>query len=612
MKGLIRTGLLCTAMGPGLLLGCQSPEPRVEVQTFVGDRFTRSDPEIRRETTAEILEVALSEFWGRMRARSAVAASNEGPRLAQTVHPPRTTQQLEDLVAAIRKGPIDELGGPARRIGRADPSVWPELRRRLLAERKAPKGDYEAVLKVIGGDTPNRYGHFALQWKQNHGYDVQRSEDWFEDLLAIPRGRISAMLLPVYRDCVLQTAMLQAAREIGRDPNYTASVVQTLHETAFAHHGLFRDEVSRALVALGDEAIPHLIALSIAEFEGDEERFDPEVMAVRFARNILDSMDRLHPQRAVEAVQHDPRLTEAVLRAYGDAKLGEAAEILLDHVDHRSVAVRTAARNAFEAYVTGPAPRVVKRTVRLLGGETTQARAFLTHRQRAWQAIRSRLEAEAPDLLEPECELIQEDGSTDETCEAQPARLTETYFGWLDARRSETERRAIDEALAHADPDQGAEMIDRLLAMNPELGSAADEGSDPGSDQVERIARFFRKLADDRQAAGSHARAGQLYRKSAMLLAERDEAVARQLRIAALLAEASVEGLDPNGQAMLLRTARELDPSSSTVARALEQLDSPSTTDDADTPRLQRWVGASALFSAVLGFLGILGAIRRR
>src|SRR5690606_6880752 len=184
------------------------------------------------------------------------AGHDEADVRTAPTHPPRDRAEFEALQDEIRRGPIDELGGPARRLAEAPASSWPAIREALLADRRAPKGDYRTVLAVIGGDVPDRYGHFAIAWKKKHGHPVLLSEDWFEDLLAMPRSRISAPLLPVYRDCVLQTALLRAARNLGRDPALADAVVETLLDAAYHHHGTFRDEVSRALADVGAEGIP--------------------------------------------------------------------------------------------------------------------------------------------------------------------------------------------------------------------------------------------------------------------------------------------------------------------------------------------------------------------
>jgi hypothetical protein len=456
------------------------------------------------------------------------------------------------------------------------------------------------LLKAIGGDVPNRYGFFRLHWKRAHGHAVVVSEDWFEDLLALPRSKVSRGLRKVYRDCVLQTAMLRAASAIGRDPDRTAEVVATLLDVAYLHRGTFRDEVGRAIRGIGDEAIPHLVRASIEPPSRRKNDEDVEVKKAAYARYQLDRMDRLHPTRAVAAVQQSPRLLAELLTAYGEARTGEAAVVLLDHADAPSPRVRSAARNALLAYVTGPAPRTVQRTVRLLGGGTKKTRAYLTYRQRAAIAIRERLQAEAPSLLEEPCDIRREDGTTDTKCEAQPKRHADTYLGWLDKRRRQQEVSQIEEALSQTDATVTMELLDRLLTTSPKL-----EGT-------ERLVTFFSAAASSALAAGDPARAGQLLRKSARLAELEDPERARDLRVRALLAEAAAPGLDARGREMLLETASGHAPDDRSITMALSEARSGLTDRTSPTFRIRLLGGLALVALAMLCLAALGGTLRRR
>ncbi|MCA9685693.1 MAG: hypothetical protein KC457_26185, partial [Myxococcales bacterium] len=276
--------------------------------------------------------------------------------------PPQDPEAFAALVAAVRQGPIDEIGVPLHNLAEAGPAMWPEIRELLMAERERSKREYRQVLSVIGGDVPNRYGYFELHWKKAHGYDVRLSEDWFEDLLGLPPARITKLLRPVYRDTLLTTALLRAAGDIGRtDPGLTPEVVATLLDAAYVHDGTFRDEVGRAIDRIGDQAIPSLLRESLPpeDYRGgqkaDLDKSVPERRA-EYATYCLDRMDRLHPQRALEAVSDNRILLAETLAAYGLLRDGEAAPLLLDHVDADPPGIRAAARAAFEAYVVGPLP----------------------------------------------------------------------------------------------------------------------------------------------------------------------------------------------------------------------------------------------------------------
>ncbi|MGH1341160.1 MAG: hypothetical protein ACRBN8_06390 [Nannocystales bacterium] len=587
------TASMRTVFSVGLLLfaaGCPQETPEVEVNTYIGKSFERSDPELARKAAEKVLAALADEF---------AASTPKAPVVVDTVttHPPTTPDEFDELVTAVRRGPLDELAGPARRLAASDPSLWPQIRERLLAERKAPKGDYRSLLGAIGGDVPNKYGYFARAWKRAHGHDVKLSSDWFEDLLTLPRGKVSPGLLSVYRDCVLETSLLRATSKVGSSqPEQTADVVEALLDAAYLHRGTFRDEVGRAMLAVGDEAIPALVEASLSPSKRKRDQDKPEVKRAKYAELILDKMDRLHPARATEAVQTSPRLLAKVLQSYAIRRPGEGAAVLLAYSDDRSAPVRTAARASFDAYVTGPAPKSAGRTVRLLGGGTGKALAYLNYRDRARLALAERLGEQAPELLEPECEVVSETGKVDTRCEQQPARHAKAYMEWLDARRSKAQRAAVDAALANADLDGGADALDRLIAQG-ELAEPV------------RVATFFADYAADLQA-GSPERAAALYRKASMLLRDQDEGRSSALHAEALAVEASLEDLPRTGRLMLIDRALEVrDDADLRASRAA--LASAPAFEAASVRRVRLWAGAG-LVTAVLLACGLLGGPLRR
>lgn len=575
--------------------GCGDADPAVEVSTYVGPTHARNDESLQREHARAVAGTVLAGMWPRASAAQDVEADDALTR-DEPLHPPTDADEFSRVIQAIGELPLDELGGPARRLASAGPPVWPQIRQTLLAERKRPKTDYRSLLDAIGADVPNRYGHFARAWKKAHGFDVRLSEDWFEDLLLLQGGRVSPGLRPVYRDCLVQTALLRAASTVGRDePELTGEVVATLLDVAYAHEGTFRDEVGRALVGVGDEAIAPLLLESQHTAPVRKGREDPAALRAEYARLQLDKMERLHPQRATDAVRDDPRRLVRVLDAYGVVRPGEAATVLLDLADVADPNVRRAAQTAFTAYVEGPPPEGRARTIRLLGGATSTARAQLTYRQRAAIAIRERMQSEVPAQLEPECELRRENGTIDEECELQPERLTRAYFAWLGQERRARDERAILAALAEPDIYQRVDQLDRLLAGNPVL-----EGSD-------RLVPVYRDAAEAALAEGDAARAGQLLRKAAQL-AERGEARSgRALRVQALLAEASVPALTHEGRKMLLASAEQLAPEDPRIHAAFEQLEHTETA----TSQLGRWAPVAGVTACLWG-LGLVGSRRRR
>ena len=518
--------------------------------------------------------------------------------------PASDAPSFQALLTAARAAPVAELGPFADALARTPGALWPEVEAELLAERRARKADYKALLAMIGGDVPNRYGHFELGWKRAHGFTVKLSEDWYGDLLALPSARVSKVFRGIYRDCVVTAALLRAAAEIGREPARTEVVVEALLAAAYVHEGTFRDEVGRAIRRLGEPAIPGLLRRSVApplpvdEKAANEVKASLEFRKAEYARVQLDRMDRLHPPKAIAAVRDDPRLLADLLSAYAVVRPESAAASLLEHVDAAIPRVRSAAREAFLAYVSGPPPRAERKTLRLLGGHTTEAPARLTHRDFARLAIRERIVAEQPDLIEPECKPIDALGQRDSECEAQPERLARAYFARIEEARRRREQGQIDAALAQTDRAVTVAMLDALLADNPELGMR------------EQLVPSYEAAADEAEAAGELQRAAGLLRKSAALLHEADPDRGQRLQLRALLVEAEIEALPEQGRAMLLATAASLAPDDPSVQAAQGRVaQRPASTEEAALRRRAGLGGLLLLFA--LGTLMAIGALVR-
>ncbi|MCA9660671.1 MAG: hypothetical protein KC486_20180 [Myxococcales bacterium] len=533
---------------------------------------------------------------GRKGAKSRRAKDKEPAPPPPPPRPPKTEAEFEAAVAALRKGPVEDVAIPANNLALAGPELWPAIRERLLAPRKSRKVDYRALLDLIGGDVPNRYGHFERAWKRAHGYDVKLSEDWFGDLLALSPRKIGRSFHGIYRDVVLETALLKAAAKIGATrPDLVDEVTATLLDSAYVHEGTFRDEVGRALRAVGDPAIPELVRSSVKPaIDKEDDRFETPYRRAEYAEYQLDALDRLQPQRAVAAALEDPHLLAAILAAYGERRFPDAAEVLLEYVDAGIPRIRRAAREAFLAYVTGPAPAPERKVLRLLGGKTSSAKAGQTYRDTAAIAIRERLEAEAPDLVEEPCKIHLPEGGRDESCERQPERHTHAYLAFLDARRAAEEEASIVAALAHEELGETITALDRLLVANP---TRMADG---------RVIDAYRRAAEEALSVGQHSRAGQLLRKTAMLIADRDPEGRRTLTIQALLAEAESDGLSPEGRAMLLTTAEALAPDDPELQAAVAKIRSQRAHPSTSTPL--RLGGGLALVAMILLMLSLAGS----
>jgi hypothetical protein len=549
--------------------------PSVEVQAAIGpDAAQGPDPIAARRLLAQI--------------HAPTAPAPTQTRFVATA--PRDADDLDALVEAIRAGPDDEVGSAARNLAATPAPLWPQLRALLLAARARPKGEYVSVLSVIGGDVPNRYGHFALHWKKAHGYPVRVSEDWYEDLLALPSSRISPALAEVYRDTLLTCAALRAAAAIGASDEARArEIVDTLLDAGYIHAGTFRDEVSRALASVGPNAIATLLRASVPPDAADEE--STPYRRAQFARFVLDKMDRTLPGRAVEAVADRPALLRETLAALGETRDPEAASVLLAHVDVPDPAVRLAARTAVLAWVEGPAPTRARRTLRLLGGGTTTGNAHLTYRGMIAVALRKKLEEELPAALEPPC-AAQRQGVPDPECEAQPRRHAVALFEHLDRARASRRDAEIEAALAAGDPTRAVEHLDEVLT---------DVATSP---RAREIAQTYAKAISVAQDDGDLARAARLERKRAVVLAAVDPGASTRARALALVAESQLDAVDGPGRRMLLRRAVDLAPGEPRVVAELARAGLDEAGVGVDRKPLWRGLALLALGLSALWILG--------
>lgn len=495
--------------------------------------------------------------WGALRSHlSALEDAAQVPGPAQPVGPglitdtPKSPAALRRALAALDRAPQEELPGIVFHLRELDPSLWPVVDAELRAAMPRPKGDYKAVLDVIGGDVPNRYGHFARAWKRRHGYAVKLSSDWVGDLLALPESELTRGLRPVQRELLRRSVLAHAAAGIGgQDAAAAPAVVETLLDVAYAKGGVMRDEVTRAFAALDPLGLPTLVRRSRSPTDDPERAHELPVRQSRYARFLLDRFDRWLPARAVAPLRQRPDVLESLLAAYGEVRFKEAAPLLLDFADDDTPAVREAARAGFARYLDGRAPSIQRKTLRLLGGRRSHERAGLTFRGQAMLSLTQRLETAAPEVLEqdPPCESRLEDGTPDLQCRLRPQRLLAAYLETLDARRGAHARAEIERADQDlpADPVGALRRLDGLLSVGDDIFVS------------EALAARYEQIAGSRASAGELAGAAELLRKAAFLVESVDPAGARALRRRAITHEADLPGLGEEGRAMLIASVSD-------------------------------------------------------
>ncbi len=547
----------------------------------------------------------LQETWRMERAPALGSDSQMAAQIeAIETEPPADARAFARLVEQLRRAPLEELAVPVHNLAHSQASVWPELKAELLGERAGSKTQFTAILNLIGGDVPNRYGHFARSWKRNHGYSVKLSEDWFADLQRIPPGQISGPMRKVYRDALLTVALAHGAARIAREePALAGEVVEALLDLAYLHGGTFRDEIGRAIHSIGDEAVPPLVRASVEPSVPRDD--DPRRLRARYASYNLDRLDRLAPSSALAAASADARRLRELLDAYGEAKPGDAAGPILERVDHVDPEIRGAARRAFSAYVEGPPPRMRVKLVRRLGGVVERRQAQLSYRALATLAIRDRVAAELPEQLEEECEIRREDGSYDQRCLDQPKRLTKLLYAALDEERERERRTRLEAALAEAsnEPEETESTIDAVLASADfgELGESLEDLRPTLRDFYIGRARSFEDPIEQ---------ASRLRKAASLARGKQADA----LRARALAFESRHAGVTELGAEMLRRRALEMDPSLASILDADASPHELAGTQIARSgaPTRSRFWLAWGLAMAVLGALAWLGGRRRR
>ncbi len=495
------------------VLGCNS-EPIVEVRTSVGSASQNAEPKMAA------LAALVQAWWQNLSFRAPAQATTEQQTEPQ---PPQDETALRQALHALREGPFEDVAGWATRLTHTPRSLWPAIERELMAPTISATADYKAVLDVIGGDVPNRYGHFARTWKRAHGYNVLLSEDWLADLLALPASRIGPLLRPVLRDCIARVSLLRAAAQPGEpDEGARNQRVGALLRLGYLNDGLFRDEIARVVTSLGEAGVAPLVT-HVRVAEGIEQDM------ASFAGFLLDRMGRRVPARAIAERRNQPHETAALLRAYGTSLPPDAAEVVLGFVNNPHRDVRNAAREAFTAYLS-TAHIARAKTIRLLGGRNVTAQAFVSPRARAVSALEHRLKEVAPTLL---------------TCAANPCApemAARAYFAYLDLARTTSHARNVKAALATGDENILALAVHRAGQDTPALFGASDVAA----------ALFNQAKAHAKRHERSDA--ARLLRKASSLLATDHRAWA-PLRQAAAIFESQAEGLDAAERRAMLRTA---------------------------------------------------------
>lgn len=454
------------------------------------------------------------------------------------------------------------------------------LHTQLLRRSQVSAAAYKRVLRAIGAQVPDRHGRF--------GPAPPKRPDWLEALVgyhAPDRYAARARAEAIYSVALMRALVATRRTEVG----------SSLLRFAYRHGGAFRDECGRLLRQLRDYAIPALVRAEIM--------LDPLAYRMkRYAAYQLDRIDRVRPELALQ--QQDLGLLAEILHAYGEVRHSAAVVHVIGKTDHRDPRVRRAARWATLRYVSGRAPKVTKRKLKLAGGRTTtrERALYLSYRQLATHRL-------AKDLAKLRAGDRAGDKGLDELVEKyrreyEPRELAEQLFSAYDERRRGRAKERVNKALASlrtGDLESAVKAVDRLATADPDHPARL------------RMAAVLRRYGARLLQRGRHEAAVVQFTKGLHLLPPAGEAgkdaarvtsLDRQLRAGRLVAEALGDGRGGAAVEWKLERAVHLDPSSTIARQYLRRY------GERDQHGSLIVVSVAGLCAAIV--LGLLLVLRRR
>jgi len=374
---------------------------------------------------------------------------------------PKVAAILERIVAgpdtAARKAAIAELTEIAPRTIDAI-GAW------LAREHAADLAARRAVLAEIKASVPNQKGTFSQAPRQSGKQQKTDDElDWQAELLAIDPTLAGA------GEVIADDAAIRALAATG-----DRHAAQILFDVAFRSETMiYRDECGRYLRKMEPASIPALTQESMGK---DHDR-------KRYATFQLERLDRQEPGKALDAALGDEALMIAILDVFRRTHHREAVHAVWKRIDADAPRVRAAARAAWMDYITGPPPPpapVAK--LNLPGGKKTKKPKplWLTYRELADNELRkaaNELLHEDYPLDDPTLDDSDADHKTKQPIKVDLEDLTRRLFAYYDDARAKQE--AAQWAAARQKAEAGdlataTQMVDRMLATNPDRGERAE------------------------------------------------------------------------------------------------------------------------------------------
>jgi hypothetical protein len=421
-------------------------------------------------------------------AKGTPAEAPVAPPHAPTADDAKATQLLGQIVAgpdsAARRQAIQQLTAIA-------PLAVDALGAWLARPHTSDVAERRAVLAEIKASVPDKSGKFSQPPRQT-GKELKADDDldWQPALLALDPAT------PGVGEVIADDA---AIRALAASKDLRAA--QPIFDAAFAEDTMiYRDECGRYLRRLEPLSIPALTRESMAK------SYDRR----RYATWQLERLDRQEPGKALDAALGDEALTIAILDVFRATHHREAVHAVWRRVDADAPRVRAAARAAWMAYVTGPPPPpapVAK--LNLPGGKKTKKPKplWLTYRELADNEVRK-----AANELLGESYPIEDPSLEDTEHEKKLVAIdiedvTRRLFAHFDGERAKREAAqwAEAKAIGATDPAAAAALVDRMLALDPNLGDRPERA---------QMAQLYLALGKQLEAKQQWAGAAAAYSKA--------------------------------------------------------------------------------------------------
>jgi hypothetical protein len=395
---------------------------------------------------------------------STALASPKKPKKDDEPPPPRpqVDPAVQQVMDAIEKGPDRKAG--IDQLMKLAPSAVDSLGTYLARPHTIAIDDRRKVLVEINAQVPDKNGHFVTPERKSAKEEKADDDlDWIAALLKLDPA------MPGLGEVVADDAAIRALSS-----THDIHAAQLLFDSAFGDETtIYRDEFGRYLRKMEPYCEPALIT------ESQGRNFDRK----RYATYQLERLDRQEPHKALESAIADEALTIAILDTFRVTHHREAVHAVWSKVNADSPRVRAAARAAWMAYITGPAPPPApKKKLQLPGGKLTKKEKplWLTYRELADNELRKTsnelLHTDYP-IVDPTLDDRDAEWKHEKTVEpidqvAVTKQLLEYYDG--ERAKKDAEQWAAAKGLADKGDLPGATaLMDRLLVTNPERAERA-------------------------------------------------------------------------------------------------------------------------------------------